>query len=147
MKYGAKFLIIAATIAAATAIAHMSCIFLGPQCYAIQMAPPQIIESAMNGTLLAPVATTIISAVFIVLGLYALSGARVIRTFPLLTLGIYTISTLCIIRGLLPLQLWLRHPEKVNDFVLYVGLLWLATGLLYLFGYRNMQKSIDHNTH
>lgn len=119
----------------------MSCLYFGPECYAAQMAPPQIIESAKNGTLLAPVGTTFVSAIFVLLGLYALSGAGMIRKLPLLKFGIYTIAILCIIRGILPLQLWLRHPEKVNDIVFYTGLVWLVTGLLYLFGYRMCVKS------
>ncbi|PAJ73104.1 hypothetical protein CJF42_17530 [Pseudoalteromonas sp. NBT06-2] len=140
-KYGIVFLVIAAFIAIGTAFAHMSCIFIGPQCYSAQMAPVQIIESAKNGTLLAPIGTVIVSVIFIVLGLYALSGAKVIRKLPLLSFGIYTIAALCIIRGVLPLQLWFRYPDKVSDVVFYVGLVWLVTGLLYFFGFRNMQKT------
>ncbi len=142
MKYGVIFLVIAAMIAIGTALAHMSCIFLGPECYATQMAPPQIVESAKNGTLLAPLGTIFISSIFVVLGLYALSGAQFIRKLPLLNIGLYTIASLCIIRGVLPLQLWLRHPEKVSDLVFYVGVVWLLTGFLYLFGYRNVKKNM-----
>jgi len=134
-KSGVILLILAALIAIGTAIAHMSCIYLGPECYAAQMAPIQIIESAKNGTYLAPVGTIIVSSIFVVLGLYALSGARIIGRLPLLKLVIYTIATLCIIRGILPLQLWIRQPKEVNDLVLYTGIVWLATGLFYLFGY------------
>jgi hypothetical protein len=134
-KGGVLFLILAAFIAIGTAIAHMSCIFVGPECYAAQMAPAQIIESAKNGTYLAPVGTILASSIFVVLGLYALSGARIIGKLPFLSLVIYTIAMLCIIRGVLPLQLWLRHPEKVNNIVFYTGTVWLITGLLYLFGY------------
>jgi hypothetical protein len=135
-KIGAIFLVLAALIAIATAVAHMSCIYLGPECYAAQMAPPQIVESAKNGTYLAPVGTVFASSIFIVLGLYALSGAGIFRKLPLLKFGIYTIGILCIIRGILPLQLWIRHPDKVNDIVFYTGIVWLVTGLLYLTGYR-----------
>ncbi|MFT4926060.1 MAG: hypothetical protein ACI8WB_002158 [Phenylobacterium sp.] len=135
-KIGVIFLVLAAFIAMGTAIAHMSCIFLGPECYAAQMAPPQIIESAKNGTYLAPIGTVLVSAIFIVFGLYALSGAGIIRQLPFLKVMSYTIATLCIIRGILPLQLWLRHPDKVNDVVFYTGIIWLVTGLLFLFGHR-----------
>ena len=123
-----------------TAAAHLSCIYLGPECYATQMAPTQIVESAINGTYLAPIGTLFASGIFVVLGLYALSGTgfsgMLIDKLPLVNYAIYTIATLCIIRGLLPLQLWLRHPEKVTDTVLYVGIVWLLTGLLYLVGYQ-----------
>jgi hypothetical protein len=136
VKIGAILLVLAALIAMATAVAHMSCIFLGPECYAAQMAPPQIIESAKNGTYLAPIGTVFASSIFIIVGLYALSGAGIFRQLPLLKYAIYIIGTLCIIRGILPLQLWIRHPDKVNDIVFYTGIVWLVTGLLYLIGYR-----------
>lgn len=135
-KVGVILLVLAAFIAMGTAVAHLSCIFLGYECYAAQMAPPQIIESAKNGTYLAPIGTVFASALFVVLGLYALSGAGIIRKLPLLKYAVYAVATLCIIRGFLPLQLWLRHPDKVNDIVFYTGIVWLVTGLLFLFGYR-----------
>ena len=137
---GVVFLVLAALVAMGTAAAHLSCIYLGPKCYVAQMAPPQIVESAINGTYLAPIGTVFSSGIFVILGLYALSGAgftgKLIDKLPLVNYAIYAIATLCIIRGLLPLQLWLRHPEKVNDTVFYVGIVWLMTGLLYLVGYR-----------
>ena len=37
-KHGVILLVIAASIAIATALAHLSCIYLGPQCYSAQMA-------------------------------------------------------------------------------------------------------------
>lgn len=139
-QIGIVFLVVAALIAMATAAAHLSCIYFGPQCYAAQMAPALIVESAINGTYLAPIGTLFASGIFVVLGLYALSGAgftgKLLNKLPLVSYAIYTIATLCIIRGILPLQLWLRHPEKVNDVVFYVGIVWLVAGLLYLFGYR-----------
>jgi len=146
MKYGVLFLVLVAFIFFGTAVAHMSCIILGSECYAVQMAPPQIVESAINGTWLAPIGTTIVSTIFVIFGLYALSGAGIIRKLPLQKFGIYTIATLCLIRGLLPLQLWIRHPEKVSTVVFYVGVVWLITGLLFLFGYRYVQQSATKKT-
>lgn len=143
-QIGVIFLVLAALVAMGTAAAHLSCIFLGPECYATQMAPKAIVESAINGTYLAPIGTIFASSIFVVLGLYALSGAGVTGTLidklPLVKYAIYTIATLCILRGLLPLQLWLRHPEKVSDAVFYIGIVWLITGLLYLVGYRICTK-------
>ena len=140
IKFGKYCLTLAASIAMFTALAHLSCIYLGSQCYSAQMAPQFIVDSAMNGTLLAPMGTIFVSLIFIIFGLYALSGAKLVRRLPLLSKGIYVISFLCIVRGILPIQLWLRHPELVTDKVLYVGFVWLAAGLLYLFGYRAIGK-------
>jgi len=142
-KWGMILLAVAALVAFSTAVAHLSCIYFGPQCFSAQMAPPAIVESAQNGTLFAPVATIVVAMVFIIFGIYALSGARLIRKLPLLSVGVYAIAFLCIVRGLLPMQLWLRHPEKVSNLVLFVGIVWLTVGLLYLFGYRAVNaKSI-----
>lgn len=139
-KIGVILLVLAACIALGTAVAHMSCIFLGPECYAVQLAPAQVIASAVDGTYLAPISTICVSIIFVILALYALSGAGIIRKLPLLHYGIYAVAMLCIIRGILPLQLWLRHPDKVNDMVFYAGVLWLVTGLFFLFGYRLCSK-------
>jgi len=135
-KCGIFFLVLAAFIAVGNAIAHLSCLYFGPECYSAQMAPVQLVESARNGTFLAPIANMMVSIIFIIWGLYALSAAGLIRKLPLLKIGIYSIATLCLIRGLLPLQLWLRYPERINDIALYYGIGWLITGLFFVIGYR-----------
>tara|TARA_Y100001968_G_scaffold322586_1_gene358923 strand:+ start:4133 stop:4570 length:438 start_codon:yes stop_codon:yes gene_type:complete len=135
-KQGAVLLFIAGVIAVLTAFAHLSCIFLGPQCFETQMAPVSVIESAKAGTLLAPLGTVVVSTVFIVFGCYAFSGATLIRRLPLLSFGIYAIAAACIIRGILPIQLWIRQPDRVTDTVLIVGGVWLLVGLCYFFGYK-----------
>lgn len=133
---GVAFLVLGALIAIGTAVAHTSCIYFGPGCYATQMAPDFVVESAENGTYLAPVAAIFASIIFVVFGLYALSAAGIIRKLPLLKFAIYTIAIISIIRGLLPLQFWLRNPDKISDYAFYAGIVWLVAGLLYLFGYR-----------
>ncbi len=133
-KVGILFLVLAALISTGTAIAHLSCLYFGPECYAVQMAPTFLVESAKNGTYLAPVLNIFVSTIFLIWGIYALSAARIIRKLPLMKLAIYAIATVCIIRGILPLQLWLRFPERVNDVAIIVGIIWLMTGLFYLIG-------------
>jgi hypothetical protein len=135
-KFGVFFLVLAAIIALCNALAHLSCLYFGPECYASQLAPEQLIESANNETYLAPLANVVVSTIFIIWGFYALSGAGLIRKLPLLKISIYLIAILCIVRGILPLQVWLRNPEIVNDRAFYYGVGWLITGLLYVIGYR-----------
>lgn len=139
-KQGVFLLIIVAIIAIATAVAHLSCIYFGPQCYSAQMAPSAIVDSAKSATLLAPLGTIAVSILFVALAAYALSAAQLIRKLPLLNTGIYFIAAICTIRGILPLQLWLRQPNEVSETVLYVGLVWLAVGLCCFFGFRAMNK-------
>lgn len=134
-------LLVAALAAIATALAHLSCIYFGPVCYAVQMAPPFVVESAEAGTWLAPVGTVFVSALFLLLAAYALSAARLLKPMPLARVANYTISLLCIVRGLLPLQLWLRQPDTISLEVLLVGLAWLAVGLCYFVGFKMMDKA------
>lgn len=139
-KKGIVLLVVAAGIFFCTALAHLFCIYFGPQCYSAQMAPPQIVESAKAGTMLAPFGAILVSTIFTVLGLYALSGAGLFRRLPLLSFGIYTISIISVIRGLLPIQLYFRHPEKVSDPILIAGIIWLLVGVFFFFGYRAVRK-------
>ena len=136
LNLGILFLLLAALIAFATAVAHLSCIYFGPVCYSAQMAPPFVVKWAQAGSYLAPLAAVVVSSFFIVIGLYALSGAGLIRRLPLLKLGLYTITTVCIIRGLLGMQVWLRHQEKMDVSIFYAGIVWFVAGLLFFFGYR-----------
>lgn len=139
-KLGVIMLLVGALVATFTAAAHLSCIYFGPTCYSAQMAPPIIIESAKAGTLIAPLGTIAVSGIFLIFACYALSGANLIRKLPLLRFGVYAIATACVIRGILPLQLWLRHPEKVTNDVLLVGLVWLAVGLCYGIGFYSIRR-------
>ena len=130
-KVGLLFLSIAAVIAILTALAHMSCIFLGESCYRSQLAPDVIIQSAVNGTLLAPVVTTLISSLFLLCAIYALSAANIIMKLPLLKTAIYSISILCILRGLATIPLSLTYPEMVTSFSIIAGAIWFISGVLF----------------
>lgn len=129
-------LILGALIVIFTAIAHMSCIYLGPTCFEAQMAPPEIVQSAIDGTWIAPVGTLLVSSIFLLCAAYALSAASLIRTLPFLKLSMYVISIGFIFRGLATLPLSIVFPEVVSTFSIIAGLVWLLTGLLFFFGYR-----------
>ena len=135
-KIGFIFLCVGAGVAIFTALAHVSCIFLGEGCYRSQMAPEFIIRSAENGTLLAPAGTIIVSLLFLFCGLYALSAANVTVRLPLLNVAMYSISTLCILRGLATIPLAVAFPEVVGAFVIISGAIWFLNGVLFLFGFR-----------
>ena len=136
MNFARLSLYLFTCIAFATAAAHFSCIFIGEQCYRIQLAPDFIIQSANSGTWLAPLATTSASIFFIILGCYGLSSAGKIKQLPSLDQVVTFISIACVIRGLLPIQLWLRKPDVVQDNVLIIGIIWLISGGLLFFGHR-----------
>lgn len=142
MKRTAKLsLFVGGLIAFFTAIAHTSCIFLGPECFEAQMAPPEVVQSCKQGTLLAPLATLVISGMFILCGLYALSGAKIIKKIPLTYLALVVISGLCIIRGLSTIPLSFIFPNMVSGFSIFAGAIWFLTGLLYAYGFRHYSKT------
>lgn len=132
---GLSCLLLAAIVATLTAVAHLSCIPLGPACYEAQLAPHIIVESAIDGTLLAPIATLLVSLLFLLCSAYALSRAGLIRRLPLTNLAMVTLAVLCIIRGLLAFQLKIRHPELVNSTELVSSVIWFISGLLFWFGH------------
>lgn len=135
-KLGKILLGIVAMFAAITALAHAACIVIGESCYRAQLAPAPIIQSAVNGTWLAPVGTAVVSSLFMMCALYALSAAKLIIRLPFLNAAIYTIATLCVVRGLATIPLLFLYPHLVGTFDLVAGCVWFFSGLLFLSGFK-----------
>ena len=126
---------LAALISVLTAIAHLSCIVLGPACFEAQMAPPALVESATNGTMLAPVATLIIAGLFIVCGIFALSAIGIVTRLPYVRPALLLISVVCLLRGVATIPLSFMYADMVSTFSLSAGFAWFFTGLLFAYGY------------
>lgn len=137
---GSIALTTAATIAAVPAFAHMSCIYLGSACYKTQMAPPEIVQSALEDGLTAPLATLFIVSLFFLCALYAVSGTASIKRLPLLKLGLAAISCLYLIRGLGTRPLSLLFPKMISSFSLFAGVVWFLCGFLFGYGYLNVSS-------
>jgi len=138
---GIVALLTVAGIAIFTALAHMSCIVLGESCFRAQLAPEAIVQSAIEGTWVAPVGTTFVSILFVVAALYAISAARIIKPLPLLKLGIYAISGLCLLRGVATLPIANQHTDKITNFIIFAGVLWFLSGVLLISGYFLINRS------
>jgi len=132
---GAFLLISVAALAFFTALSHMSCIVLGPECYRAQMAPESLIELSKSAPWRAALETTLVSLLFVTTAVYCLSGAGVIRKVPLLKPAIITISVLCTLRGLATLPLSMLFPEHVTTFSIIAGTLWFLAGVFCITGY------------
>jgi len=145
MNYKATVaLSICALMGLITAISHMSCIFLGPECFKAQLAPSALIESSRNGTLLAPIATIIISFLFILCSAFSLSATGVIKKLPFTYYALGTLAILCTIRGIATIPLSLIFIEMVTTFSLVAGFIWFVVGLLYVYGFMQYHKK-THN--
>lgn len=129
-------MIFVAIVAILVVIAHMSCIWLGPECFVLQRAPLSIIESSRNGTWIAPVGTTFVSMLFLLCALYTLSGAQLIKRLPLLKFGIYFIGTICLARGILVIPMLYIYPQLRSLFEISALVIWFACGLLIIWGYK-----------
>lgn len=79
-------------------------------------------------------ATAIVAVLFFLMGLYGLSGARIIRRLPLLKPGILLITIIYLIRGLLGLAYEILSQEQwisgiVFSFIaMFIGLCYLSGG-------------------
>ena len=137
---GAFMLISVAALALFTALSHMSCIVLGPECYRAQMAPEALIELSKSKPWRAAFETTLVSLLFVATAIFCLSGAGVIRKVPLLKPAIISISVICTLRGIATLPLSILFPEQVTPFSIIAGTLWFFAGTLCIAGYRLVNK-------
>jgi len=132
---GKLALVVVSIIAVLTACAHMSCIVLGENCFRAQMAPEIIVKSAVDGTWLAPIGTTLVSGLFLTCAVYALSAAKYIKHVPFTKAAIYAIAGLCLLRGAATLPLSIIHFDKMTTFAYIAGIIWFISGVLFVAGY------------
>ncbi len=114
---------------------HVVIIILGAPAY-LYFGRADLALLAEQGSPIPALATAALVAVFAVFGLYALSGAGVIRKLPLLTIALYGIGAVYLLRGLviiLDLTRLVRgeiYPLRQTVFSAVA----LVIGLLYLIG-------------
>jgi len=132
-KATSKLLISAGVIAAVAAIWHLLCILGGPSWFAFARAPQQVIESAQQGTLLAPLSTLVVAGLMFTCSAFAFSAARLIRSLPLLKSALITITILCILRALSAIPS-LVYANDLDLWQLVASSVWLYTGICFLAG-------------
>lgn len=115
---------------------HIAAIFAGPNWYAYFGAPPQIVQSAREGTWLAPISTMIITILMAICAAYAFSALGVIRRLPFLRTGLAGMASICLIRALILWPLMIHHPELRNTFEIAASIVWGLAGVGFVFGFR-----------
>lgn len=128
-----KLLMSAGVIAAASAIWHLLCIVGGPSWFAFARAPQQIIDSAQQRTLLAPLGTIVVAALMFACTIFSFSAAGLIRKVPLLKSALMTISLLCIVRGLIAIPI-LVTPTGLDIWEVIASAVWLYVSICFLAG-------------
>ncbi|WP_143764279.1 hypothetical protein [Cognaticolwellia mytili] len=128
-----KLLISAGVIASASATWHLLCIFGGPSWFAFARAPQQIIESAQQGTMLAPIGTVVVAGLMLACTMFAFSAVGLIRKVPLLKSALITIATLCILRGLIAIPTFLT-PTGLDIWQIVASTVWFYVGICFVTG-------------
>ena len=131
---GQTWLLIAALSSFAIAALHIAIAFVGAPAYLYFGGSAQLVHS---GSSLPTIMTLVLAGVFLVFGLYALSGAGFIRRLPLLGMSLVVIGGLYTFRGLSAIDQTLRivmEPGSLPFRTLLYSLASLATGCAYLIG-------------
>ncbi|MDP5138301.1 hypothetical protein ORJ04_20340 [Rheinheimera baltica] len=134
-----KLLISGGVIASAAAIWHLLCIWVGPSWFAFARAPKQIIDSAQQGTLLAPVGTVIVAGLMFACTVFAFSAVGLIRKVPLVKPALITIALLCALRGLIGIPTFVTSAG-LDIWQIVASTVWLYVGVCFIAG------SIEHGT-
>jgi hypothetical protein len=96
---GRVLLLVAAGCSAAAALLHLAILLAGPPWYRWFGAPSLATQIESGSTLGPTLLTLAVAAVLVVWAMYGLSGAGVIRRLPLLTVGLYVIAAIYVLRG------------------------------------------------
>jgi hypothetical protein len=132
---GKAWLTVGAGLNFAIALIHLGIIFAGGPAY-VYFGAADLAVLAQAGSPVPALLTVCLTIVFIVFGVYALSGAGVVRRLPLLRLGLLAIGAVYTLRGLIVILDILRlvrgagYPFRQTVFSAAA----LAIGLIYLIG-------------
>ena len=125
---------IAALCCFLAALAHLGCIVFGGDWYRFFGAGEQMALMAEKGLLYPTIFTSVIVVVLSTWGLYALSGAGVIKRLPLTKLALILISSIFILRGVSFVGLMPLFPENSMTFWLVSSGICLFIGVLFITG-------------
>jgi hypothetical protein len=119
-----KFLIYWAAFGTlAGGVVHIAALVAGPYWVEFLGAPPEIIQSARDGTWLAPVSTLAIAFLLFIWSAYAASVIGLIRKLPFLRLGNAAIAIILILRGLVGIPYFLMLDWQSDMQILFHGIL------------------------
>lgn len=135
-----KLLLLGASIAFCAAIWHLLCIIGGPSWFEFARAPKEIIDSAKQGTWLAPIGTIFVATLMFICSLYALSAIHIIRQLPLIKTALIVISSMCLIRGAIVIPYIIQFGFDMWEFI--AAIVWFFVGLCYLIGTAEILNNI-----
>ncbi|NLD35898.1 MAG: hypothetical protein GX654_03430 [Desulfatiglans sp.] len=136
-----RFLLSGGTFSILVALLHVAIILGGPDWYRFWGAGEQMAKLEENGSLLPDIVTFFLVVIFLIWGLYAYSGAGLVKRLPLLKTGLVVISSIYTIRGLL-LVTFIFRPEQLTSFILWTSIVSLIAGLIHFIGTKQVWAEI-----
>ena len=143
---GKHWLILGGILSIAIAILHIAIIFGGAPAYRYFGAGEEMAQMASSGSVLPALITLLIAVIFAIWGLYAFSGAGVIRHLPLLRIGLVVIASIYTLRGLgiIPQVVWMiNSPKSVSSQDIVFSLVSLLVGVIYFTGILSSWKLLN----
>jgi len=134
MNPGALFLTIGASASALAALLHLGCIAFGAPWYRFFGAGERMAQLAIARSPYPAILTLIIAAVLSTWSIYALSGAGLIRTLPLLRTILCAITAVYLVRGVIFLPFIGRFSGRSPTFWLWSSAICLAIGIVHAVG-------------
>lgn len=126
---------LAAAISVFGVLIHVAAIIGGPSWYQFFGAPPQIVDSARAGTLLAPISTTCIALLMGVCAAYAYSALGLLRRLPLMGIMLAGMAAVCILRALVLVPVAFINPQLINLFEIIAAVIWGMAGIGFAAGF------------
>jgi hypothetical protein len=123
-----------AALSAIAALLHLGIIAGGPSWYRFFGAGERLARAAAQRKWYPALITLAIAAVLCAWSAYALAGAGVIGTLPMLKTALVGITVVYLVRGLGYAPLILANGGKVTPFVVWSSLICLGYGLVHLLG-------------
>lgn len=136
MLTGNQWLKVGGVLSFAVALLHFVIIFIGAPAYRYFGAGEEMAQAAESGSAVPALVTLLLTVIFAVFGLYALSGAGALRRLPLLTAALILIGAVYTLRGLAVfVQIFLFvTSSKVAPRDIVFSTVSLVIGLAYLIG-------------
>lgn len=133
---GRNLLLLASVMSFSGSILHIVVVLIGAPAYQF-FGGSELAMLAESGSLVPAAMTLSLAVIFMVFGLYALSGAGVIRRLPMIGIGLIVIGGIYTFRGLSIIEQTAQlilEPESIQIHKLLYSLISLLTGCAYLLG-------------
>ena len=125
------------------ALLHIAIIIGGPDWYRFFGAGETLATLAEQGSWVPGLVGFGIFGILFIWGLYAFSGAGVIKRLPLLKLALVSISIIYLVRGVALFPALIIKPETVDNLLTWSSLVSLTIGLAYVVGTKQVWSRIS----